>query len=83
MEEKITRISGRRRLSPEEEHRRQLLEGMAATRRQLNQAYQSFNVYSDPDLVDSCVYEINALKSRYSYLVRMIKALELEREDGA
>lgn len=83
MEEKITRISGRRRLSPEEECRRQLLEGMAATRRQLNQAYRSFNTYSDPDLVDSCVYEINALQSRYSYLVRMVKALELEREDGA
>ena len=62
------RLLRRRPADPAAEERRQLLEGMARTRVQLNQAYAGFNVQSDPDLVDSYVYEINALQSRYSYL---------------
>lgn len=47
---------------------------------QLNQAYAQFNLHSDPDLVDACVYEINALRSRYSYLVRQVKRLDAADE---
>lgn len=70
----------RRRGDPREEERRQLMEVMARTRVEINQAYAIFNWQSDPDLVDSCVYEINSLRSRYSYLVRRVK--ELEQEGG-
>ncbi len=72
----------RRDTNAREEERRQLLEGMAQTRALLNQAYADFNVQSDPDLVDSCVYTINALRSRYSYLVRQIKRLDSRQEDA-
>ena len=74
---------GRRRAARQarEEERRQLLEGMRATRSQLNHAYAQFNFYSDPDLVDACVYEINALQSRYSYYVRQVK--QFEAREGA
>ena len=74
---------GRRRtaLQALEEERRQLMEGMRATRAQLNHAYAQFNLYSDPDLVDACVYEINALQSRYSYFVRQVK--QLNAREGA
>ncbi|HIT32376.1 MAG TPA: DUF2508 family protein [Candidatus Enterenecus stercoripullorum] len=71
----------RRMLTPEEEARQQLMEEMAQTRLQLNQAYADFNVQSDPDLVDSCVFTINALRSRHSYLVRQIKLLEAGKGD--
>ena len=62
------------------EERRCLMEGVAQTRVQLNQAYAQFNLHSDPDLVDACVYEINALRSRYSYLVRQVKRLDAADE---
>lgn len=62
------------------EERRSLMEGVAQTRVQLNQAYAQFNLHSDPDLVDACVYEINALRSRYSYLVRQVKRLDAADE---
>ena len=58
------------------EERRSLMEGVAQTRVQLNQAYAQFNLHSDPDLVDACVYEINALQSRYAYLLRRLKELD-------
>lgn len=65
-----------------EEERRQLVEGMKQTRDQLNYAYAQFNIYSDPDLIDACVYEINALQSRYSYCVRQVKQLDAAREEA-
>ena len=70
------RFGRRKAAGQREEERRQLMEGMKQTRDQLNYAYAQFNIYSDPDLVDACVYEINALESRYSYLVRRMKDLE-------
>ena len=75
---------GRRRAADQalEEERRQLMEGMRATRAQLNHAYAQFNLYSDPDLVDACVYEINALQSRYSYFVRQVKQLDAREDAG-
>ena len=66
----------RRQLMEAEEERRQLMEGMEQTRVELNQAYAQFNSHSDPDLVESCVFTINALRSRYSYLIRKMKLLD-------
>lgn len=70
----------RKKAAEREKERRQLMEGMKQTRDQLNFAYAQFNIYSDPDLVDACVYEINALQSRYSYYVRQVKQLDAARE---
>ena len=77
------RFGRRRPAGPtREEERRQLLEGMRATRAQLNHAYAQFNLYTDPDLVDACVYEINALQSRDSYFVRQMKQLDAREDAG-
>ena len=56
--------------------RQDLLQSLAATRVQINQAYRGFDTAHDPELVESFVYEINALQSRYSYLLRRVKELE-------
>lgn len=79
MTEELKSTHRRKLRSEKEEERRQLMEGMARTRVELNQAYAQFNAHSDPDLVDSCVFTINALRSRYSYLVRQIKLLDEEK----
>ena len=76
------RFGRRKAAGQREEERRQLMEGMKQTRDQLNYAYAQFNIYSDPDLVDACVYEINALQSRYSYFVRQMKQLDAAREEA-
>jgi hypothetical protein len=79
IEERRT-LSRRGGLTALEDERLQLLKGMEQTRVELNQAYAQFNAHSDPDLVDSCVFTINALRSRYSYLLRKMKLLEGEKE---
>ena len=76
MTEQMKSTRRRKPLAADQEERLQLMEGMARTRVELNQAYAQFNAHSDPDLVESCVFTINALRSRYSYLIRQMKRLD-------
>ena len=48
-------------------------------RAELAQAYSRFNAAVDPELVESCIYQISAVKARCNYLIRAIKT----REGGA
>ena len=56
--------------------RRELRDSLLSTRTQINQAYGGFNSVSDSDLIESYVFEINALQARYNYLLRRAKELE-------
>ncbi len=49
---------------------------MRSTQGALERAYDGFNRAADGDLIESYVYEINALRHRYSYLLRQIRQLE-------
>ena len=40
----------------------------------LSLAYRQFNQVLDPELVESCIYQISAVKARCNYLIRAIKA---------
>ena len=51
----------------------ELFTELSDTRFALAQAYDRFNAVCEPELVDSCVYEINAVLSRYNYLLRLVK----------
>ncbi|MDR0314929.1 MAG: YaaL family protein [Oscillospiraceae bacterium] len=42
--------------------------------RMIDDAYFRFELESDEDLVDSLIYEIEALKARYRYLLRIAKS---------
>ncbi|NCB62399.1 MAG: DUF2508 family protein [Clostridia bacterium] len=53
-----------------------LREGLTRTRQLINQAYSNFNGTGDPDLIESYVFEINALQARYNYLLRRVKELD-------
>ena len=56
--------------------RQELMTALAQTRTLINQAYGGFNTTSDSDLIESYVFEINALQSRYSYLLKRVRELE-------
>ena len=59
---------------------RAALEGLGQTRSLIAQAYAGFNAAKDPDLIESYVFEINALQARYSYLLRRVKELDGEAQ---
>lgn len=44
---------------------------------QLRQVRGVFQQVTDPDLVTACVYEMNALQQRYSFLLQRIKEEKL------
>lgn len=44
-------------------------------RLQLRRAYAAFDNTTDCDMMDACIYEINALKSRYNSAVVNVKNL--------
>ncbi len=46
---------------------------LSDTRFALAQAYTRFDNTTEPELVDACIYELNALHSRYGYLLRLVK----------
>ena len=71
-----TKKSSLRRGDPaQEEERRELMQSLSHTRTLINQAYGGFNNASDSDLIESYVFEINALQARYNYLLRRVKEL--------
>lgn len=65
-----------RRGDPVQEERQELMRSLSRTRALINQAYGGFNCASDSDLIESYVFEINALQARYNYLLRRVKELE-------
>ena len=58
------------------QERQDLMQSLSQTRTLINQAYGCFNTTCDSDLIESYVYEINALQARYNYLLRRFKSLE-------
>lgn len=39
-------------------------------------AYSNFQNVVDPDLIDSCIYELNAVQNRYKFLLKQAKAAD-------
>lgn len=64
-------MAKKRNLSPEAAA---LHTEMRSVSQALKDAYLRFDYADDPDLIDASIYEINALKARYNYILRCLKA---------
>lgn len=51
---------------------------LAETRFAIQRTYLQFDSSSDPDLIEAAVFEIKAQQARHSYLLRRLKALEIQ-----
>ena len=69
------RIFPLHRPAAEDAARQELLRALSRTQALISQAYGDFNNTSDGDLIESYVFEINALRARYNYLLRRVKEL--------
>ena len=76
--EQLARISPFMKLAQKNHTSEQttLLKSLAETRTSIQQSYSAFNSTKDEDLIESYVFEINALHARYNYLLRRMKELE-------
>ncbi|MBR3771009.1 MAG: YaaL family protein [Clostridium sp.] len=48
----------------------------------LETAYSNFDNVVDPELIDSFIYEVNAIQQRYQYLIQQIKELDNQLESS-
>ncbi len=55
-----------------------LLEDIRQVCRQMDAAYTRFELEHDEDLVEAAIYELEALKARYRYLIKQAKQKKLE-----
>lgn len=56
----------------------ELLCEIEAVKQGLSSVTSRFEFQSDPDLVESCIYEMQALTARYRYLLREARRLGLK-----
>lgn len=71
-------MSARRKLRAR--HKEELLHAknqLGELRDALTAAYFGFEQSADPDTVDACIFEINALRARYNSAIRQIKSIGL------
>lgn len=54
----------------------ELINEIEAVQQLLETAHSNFENVSDPDLIDSYIYEMNAISYRYRYLLRQIRGFE-------
>lgn len=52
---------------------RELRQELNQISRQLKEAYDRFNYACEPELIEASIFEINALKAKYDYLLRCVK----------
>lgn len=56
--------------------KKNLLREIEQVKLSLETAHCNFENASDPDLVDSCIYEMNAIQYKYKYLLKQMRQLE-------
>ena len=56
----------------------QLLLDLKMTKTALDDAYTNFENVVDPDLVDSYIYQVNAVQKRYHFLLKQMQLLDLQ-----
>lgn len=58
-----------------------LLDDISKTRYALEIAYSGFDYVTEPDLIDSYIYQVNAILKRYKYLIEQAAKLNLLPEE--
>lgn len=66
----------RRKVNQIRQAKEQLTKEIEALKQSLETANSNFENASDPDLIDSYIYEMNAISFRYKYLLRQMRNME-------
>ena len=69
-----------KKTDPARHIKEQLLEEMNQLNQSLETVHSNFENVCDPDLIDSYIYEINALSFRYKYLLRQVQSIQTNAE---
>lgn len=62
--------------SIEKEHQEELLRELEAAKNAMDTAYANLSYVIEPDLIDCCIYELNAVQLRYKFILSKVKATD-------
>ena len=68
-------LSMKKKKNPANQAKAQIMQEIEALQQALETANSNFENVCDPDLIDSYIYEINALSFRYKYLLRQVQEI--------
>ncbi|TCT11622.1 uncharacterized protein DUF2508 [Natranaerovirga pectinivora] len=54
-----------------------LLKNIRSVKKAIDIAYINFESLTEPELIDSCIYELQAMQKKYQYLLTLAKAKNL------
>jgi len=63
----------------QEENHEQLLRELEAAKTAMDTAYANLAYVVEPDLIDCCIYELNAIQLRYKFILTQVKNIEKVR----
>ena len=70
-------LSDKKKLKKESEKARrkkeELMQELKEVQKSLDRAYENFSYVVDPELIDCCIYVLNAGQMRYKFLMRKMK----------
>lgn len=59
-----------------EVNHQQLLRELEATKTAMDTAYANLSYVVEPELIDCCIYELNAVQLRYKFILSQVKNIE-------
>jgi len=77
----FSRFDRLKKLPGQAEQDESLLEDIRRVCRQMDAVYARFEYEEDEDLVEAAIFELEALKARYRYLIKRAKKEKLESSD--
>ena len=57
-------------------HRQELLRELEVTKNALDTAYANLSYVVEPELIDCCIYELNAIQLRYKFILSQVKKVD-------
>lgn len=66
----------KKKKEPLNQTKQELLREIEEVKTSLAIAHSNFDNVNDPDLVDSCIYEMTAIQYKYKYLLRRMRQFE-------
>lgn len=66
---------------PEVDNQKQLLLELKETQNALDTAYANLSYVVEPELIDCCIYELNAIQLRYKFILSQVKKVNTINEN--
>lgn len=57
-------------------NRKELLRELEATKAAMDTAYANLSYVVEPELIDCCIYELNAVQMRYKFILSQMKNMD-------